>query len=128
MDTFDFPFHTVVVRYPDDQKRIKLGFGYTFAVQPFGPIERNFLLTLTGMQWFFDTEGVIDRTATPQRNIAFLIDFYETQRLNGEFLYTPPGFAECVVTFAGPLEILAALPGGMGVLPDLAVQLVEHPS
>jgi hypothetical protein len=125
METFDFPFFgSPTVEYPDDQKRLKLGRGYTFVTKPLDPIERIFKLNMTGMQWHVDQSGNVDATVDPQTNARALEIFYETHRLHGEFWFPRPGYGNVRVRFSKPLQ-MPQPEGNKGVIPAFEIELME---
>lgn len=124
MATFNFPFHPApAVEYPDDQKRIKLGNGWTQVVKPLGPLERVLKLEFEGLQYFLDGSGNLDETVNPTRNAYALEKFYETHRLDGEFTYPWDGRGNLTVRFNKPLRM--PQPGKNGVVPKVEIELIE---
>lgn len=127
MADWTFPYFELEFEYPDDQKRIKLGQGYTLATKAYGPLERVYTLKMTGLQWFLDAAGDVDRTQATDRNIALVMDFYEAQRMDGEWTIDLPGHGTKTVRFNKPLKIPASMKGGAGVLPEFEIELIEVP-
>lgn len=127
MADWTFPFFETELEYPDDQKRIKLGQGYTLTVQPFGPIERKFILTMNGMQRFLDSAGDVDKTIQADRNMDALLEFYEAKRLHTEWTIDIPAFGTRTVRFNRPLKMPKMMVGGFGVFPEFEIELIEVP-
>lgn len=124
MATFDF-IHTVRYKYREAGGVYPMGKGWEFRVAPSVPTTRIFTLTMTGMQWFTDTNGVVINTTSPDRNLLRLDQFYQTHQLHMTFTYPHPVFGNLTVRFDKPLEIPDAMKGGSGVVETFDIVLGE---
>lgn len=125
---FDFPYHRVATRWPQNSTSIALGGGYTFTSRANGPPQRSFSLEFEGMTWFINpTTGFPDATITPQRNLMALNNFYAAQQLSDPFYYDHPIYGRMVVKFLKPLEIPKVEIGGTGLVRGLQIELIEIP-
>lgn len=119
-----FSFET---KYPQSGTRLQLGNSYQFDVMPSSPDQRTFLLTLHGMAYFTNTNGTLNRTTKPERNILRLEDFYNAHKTALEFDLAHPVYGTVVCKFNTPLTIPSPLPNANGNLPSFEVELIEVP-
>lgn len=103
--TFDYPYHSVEDRYPENSKTVQFGNSWEFASKPSGPPQIQFRLQFEGMFWIFDSNNEVDRTTDPQINMAHLVDFYEAHQLYEKFTYPHPVRGDVTVRFAQPLIV-----------------------
>lgn len=127
METFPATYFTYATRYPQSGARLEMARSYIYTVEADAPDQRIFILTLPGMQYFTDHNGVIDPYTTPERNMAVLEDFYNTHRLALKFNFDHPVHGTVVCRFNQPLEVPEGIPEGNGVLNPLQVELIEIP-
>lgn len=127
METFDFPYHRQRTKYPENGVRAQFGGGYNFSAAPDAPDQRIFALEMSGMKFYADNAGVIDRSIYPDRNAAVLEDFYKAHGLWKSFLYPHPVHGDLVVKFKNPLDLPYGEKGGDGLLPTFEIELLEQP-
>ena len=126
-ERFDFPYHTFRTIYPESGTRVQFGKGYVFAARPDSPVQRRFVLKMTGMQYFVGENDEIDTETMPQRNMGRLQAFYEEHELWKSFVYPHPVLGDVLVKFNKPLDIPEGIIGGNGVLPEFEIELIEQP-
>lgn len=126
MAVFDFPYHRTRIQYPDDQSRVRFGYGFVFTAKPVFPVQRVFFLTMTGLQWFINDDETFDLLTEPTRNAKVFENFYLTHRLHTPFTYPAPGYGDVQVTFNRPLEMPLVEIGSAGMVPDFEVELLEQ--
>lgn len=127
MAVFPCEFFTFTTKYPESGTRIQLGGSYMFTAPPAAPDQRIFTLTLTGMQYFVNTNGTINTTLNISRNMAVLEQFYNDHKTYLTFDFNHPVLGVVKCKFNRPLEIPKGIPGGNGVLEAFDVELVEMP-
>lgn len=127
LQTFDFPYHRVMTKYPPSSLRVQFGRSYTFKSKPNAPDQRLFTLQFEGMKYYLDGLGVIDVTTSPYTNLAKLEAFYNIHKMSDEFLYPHPVYGDLVVVFSKPLEIPKGIKGGSGVVEDFELEFEEQP-
>lgn len=126
MQTFNFPYHTISVEYPESSKTMKFGRGYEFASKPDGPDQVKYTLHFFEGMSYFVTNGQPDRTVNPTRNILTLEDFYKEHRMYEKFIYPHPAEGNVIVRFASPLKY-EQRPLGLGVIKAFDVELITQP-
>lgn len=127
LETFDFPYHTTETVNPDTGFRGKFGGSYLVTSPPDSPDQREFKLGFTGMQFFVDGTGVVEIVTEVQRNMKVMIDFYILHKLHLSFNYIHPVYGQVVVKFNQPLPEPKGIKGGLGVIEDFEVTLIEIP-
>lgn len=125
MNTFDFYHLAPVIKFPDDQIRVKFGRNFTFTTDPLNPPERVFVLMMTGLRWSTNASGIAVNGPEAKICAKRFYDFYLSKRMHLSFDYDLPGFGVLKVRFNKPVELPSAIPGGTGVLPDFEVELIE---
>lgn len=126
LQTFDFPFHSIEVEYPESSKKITFGGGYEFASRPRGPDQVIYKLHFEAMSFFTNGAGVADRLINPQINILTLEDFYKAHRMYEKFIYPHPAEGNLTVRFKSPLKYKQQ-PLGLGVIEAFSVELITQP-
>lgn len=111
MDIFDFPNHTLEVKYPESSIAVAFGGGYEFTSKPKAPDQIEYTLNYEAMFFFETVKGYADEVKMPQINIRALELFYQKHRLYGKFIYPHPTEGDLVVRFAKPLEYKIAKDG-----------------
>lgn len=127
MANFPALYFSYATDYPESGQRIQLGRSYQFDAMPEAPDQRIFRLTLKGMTYFTNANGTINRATKPERNMAFLEDFYATHKRAKEFTLNHPVYGAVACKFNTPLKIPEPIFGGSGVFPDFQVELIEIP-
>ena len=127
MAVFPCEYFTYTTKYPESGTRVQLGGSYMFTAPPSAPDQRIFTLTLGGMQYFLNTNGSINRSTKPERNMAVLEDFYADHRLYLTFDFLHPVYGGIKCKFNRPLEVPRGMAGGNGVLEAFDVELIEIP-
>jgi hypothetical protein len=144
--TFDFPYHSVVHRYPaGDQTRF--GMGYQHATEADSPGQRELILSFPTMlhiknphtgTWLRKDDTRVDGaedaalTLLKKRSVICLDDFYASTRLSTRFYYTHYLFGSMVCRFAAPFEMPKVMESSRGIMNNIAsdpfdVRLIEHP-
>ncbi len=126
MATFDFPYHKFSTEYPESSFRLKLGGSYQFSAPPVAPDQRIFKLRFKALNYFF-TNGVINKTIHPERNLARLDEFYRLHKLHATFDYPHPVYGTVTVSFNKPFMIPEGTEGGQGVYENIEVEFIERP-
>lgn len=126
LQTFNFPNHTEEVAYPESSTRIQFGRGYAFVTKPQGPDQVRFTLHFELMQIFVNANGTINRTRSPQINLALLEDFYLAHRMHEKFILPSPRYGNTVVRFAKPFTYKMK-PGGFGTCEPFTLELESQP-
>lgn len=127
METFPCLYFTYETRYPESGTRMTLGNSYQFDTPPTAPDQRQFLLTLPGMQYFLDGGDQIDLTQQVGRNMAVLEKFYNDHKRALPFEFSHPLYGTVVCKFLSPLIVPKGVPGGQGMLQEVSVSLIEIP-
>lgn len=127
LESFDFMYHRLETLNPESGFRAQFGGSYLVTAAPDAPDMRVFKLAMTGMQFFLDSEGIIDETQTPDRNMKRLINFYHTHKLHKSFLYSHNVHGVVEVKFNKPLPEPKGVVGGFGVVEDFEIELIEIP-
>lgn len=127
METFDFPYHSMRVKYPEGQV-MHFGRGYSFGTKPLLPVARTFILHFNTMRWFLDTDGITPISSTePQVNLLKLLEFYDTHQMWKRFVYPSQLYGNTTVRFGTPFETPYVVGSGQGWSKDFEIQLVEQP-
>lgn len=128
MDTFNFPNHKVVTKYPDSSGRIQFGKNWIFTSAPDAPDQRIFTLSFKGFK-YYGSDGSPDLvTDASFNNMGALEAFYQSQRLNKSFLYPHPVYGTLTVRFNKPLEIPNGIENGDGMVEPFEIELIELPA
>lgn len=125
--TFDFCPNSLVPETlpPDVQPVITLN-GWTFSSKPSVPYQKKFRVTLHGLRWYLQNNGLFDVTTDPTRNARRLEQFYETNGTWDSFAWTHPNFGLMNVRFSAPVAVPMALPNSNGLVPTLEINLIHH--
>lgn len=128
MLTFPTTCFLVETKYPDSSVRVQFGKSWTFTAPPDAPDQRGFSLTLKGMKYYVNLDGSINATTGSDiNNLAALETFYQTVRLFDDFHFPHPIYGTLVCRFNKPLQIPKGIPGGLGVVEDMTIELIEVP-
>lgn len=129
MATFDFPYHTYETQYQENQFRARLGGNWLWTAAPDAPEQRIFKLSFKAMRWFFTSlsSDTIDRTATPQLNIAALEDFYKAHLLHTTFVYPAVYHGNVNCKFNKPFILPKGVEGGNGTVQGFELEFIEIP-
>lgn len=123
---FDFPMHTIEVKYPQSSTTVTFGGGYDFVSKPNAPDQVRYTLHFETMKYFVDPYGAVDRLINPTWNIAALEDFYREHRLYEKFVYPHPVEGNLIVRFGTPLTF-KSIKGGGGAVEPFSIELVLQP-
>jgi len=104
MDIFDFPYHTLDVKYPDSSIVVSFGGGYDFTSVPKAPDQVEYTLNYEAMFFFETISGFANSSYLPKVNMRTLEEFYIKHKLHGKFIYPHPTEGDLTVKFAKPLE------------------------
>lgn len=135
METFTFPYHSVIDRYPDSSPAMQFGKGYRFVSKPRGPDQIAFVLNFPHM-WFFETitnpgqpteTRTVNNTKEPLRNMQRIIEFYERHGLYKKFVYPHPRRGNLVVRFQKPLEVPEVERDMMGKTESFKIEMILEP-
>ena len=126
METFNFPLHTLSVKYPDSSVKVQFGKGYEFASAPRGPDQVEYTLEFDAMFFFESSPGVLDKVTRPTVNMAVLEDFYQLVKLYTKFIYPHPTLGNLTVRFGEPLAYKVAK-NGKGRVEPFSIKLVLQP-
>lgn len=125
--TFDFcPNGTVPELLPPESPNVVTMNGWTFSAKPSIPYQRKFRLTLHGLRWYLQSNGMFDETTAPTLNARRLEKFYETNGTWDNFQWTHPHLGLLTCRFASPVSLPAGLPNSNGLLPAVEVTLIHH--
>lgn len=124
--TFDFaPNGTVPEVLPPEAQPVVTMNGWTFSSKPSVPYQKKFRLTLHGMRWYLQANGLFDITTDPFMNARRLELFYETNGLWDKFTWVHPHIGGLNVRFASPLQIPMGIANSNGLVPALEVNLIH---
>ncbi len=126
LDTFNFPYHTLSVDYPDSSAKIKFGRGYEFATKPEGPDQLTLTLNYDAMFFYESSPGVVDRARNTSINMQLMEDFYIDKRLYTKFYYPHPLWGNTIVRFQDPLKY-KIVKGGLGSVESFTLKMVTQP-
>lgn len=126
METFEFPYHTLEVKYPDSSFKLSLGRGYEFVSRPRGPDQVAYTLHFKAMWFFEDPPGTLDTTTRPELNMAVLEAFYNEHKMYEKFIYPHPTLGDLVVRFAEPLAY-KVMENGRGAVEPFSIRLMLQP-
>lgn len=124
--TFNFPYHTLGVKYPESGARVSFGRGYQFASKPKGPDQLQYTLDFPAMFFFENPLGTFDLVTRPEINMQVLVNFYEAHRLYEPFYYPHPVLGNVTVRFDEPLEY-KVVPNGWGRVEPFSIKLITQP-
>lgn len=125
--TFDFcPNGTVPEIIPPESPTVVSLNGWTFSSKPSVPYQKKFRVTLHGMRWYLQANGLFDETTDLQHNARRLEKFYETNGTWDNFQWTHPHLGVLTVRFASPVQIPAGIPNSNGLVPAFEVTLLHH--
>lgn len=127
LDTFNFPYHTFETDNPTSGVNIQLGGSYMFTTPPTDPDQRIFTLSFPAMKYYVGEDGLPEAGTEPTKNMKTLSDFYRAHLLYKSFLYPHPVYGTLEVKFNKPLKEPKVTDGGMGVVKDITIELVEIP-
>ena len=126
MDTFNFPYHTLGVKYPDSSVKMSFGNGWEFASKPKGPDQLAYSLKFDIMMFFELAPNLYDEDINPELNMRKLELFYQKHRLFEKFYYPHPVEGNIVVRFQKPLEY-DIVKGGQGAVEPFTIYLTTQP-
>lgn len=125
--TFDFApdRHVPVTLPPEPMQTVSMN-GWTFSAKPTVPYVRKFRLTLHGMRWYLQGNGLFDVTTNPSFNARRLEAFYEANGTWDNFAYAHPHFGTMQCRFASAVSIPEGLPNSGGLIDGFQVELIQH--
>lgn len=126
MDTFNFPYHTLGVKYPESSAKLTFGRGWEFASKPQGPDQLNYMLNFDFMMFFELAPNLYDEDINPEVNMRKLELFYQKHRLYEKFYYPHPVEGNIIVRFQKPLEYVIKK-GGLGSVEPFSITLTTQP-
>lgn len=127
METFNFPYHLWSEEFPESSFKAQFGGGYEFASEPNAPDQIIYTLTFPGMWFFKNTNGTVNLTTEPKRNMGLLRQFYQNHRLHKYFLWPHPIDGNVRVRFKNPLVTPKGVPDGRGLVEPFEIKLRLQP-
>jgi hypothetical protein len=126
METFDFPYFTWAVKYPESSAGVKFGRGWEFTTAPKGPDQVTYTLKFKTMVFFTDEAGRVIPSVRPEININRLEKFYQRHRLWKRFKLPLPGHGTMIVRFSKPLDYALA-EDGKGTVEPFQLEILTQP-
>lgn len=128
MDTFSFcPDRMVAETLPRDAPQSVMSLnGWQFTARPTTPYQRKLKVTLHGLRWYTQANGLYDTTTNPTFNARLLEQFYEAHETWDPFLFNHPHFGTMTVRFAATLAVPAGLPNSGGLIGPVEVNFIHH--
>lgn len=125
--TFDFCPNSLVPETlpPDVQPLVSMN-GWTFASKPSVPYAKRFKVTLHGLRWYLQTNGLFDVATDPTRNARRLEQFYETNGTWDKFTWVHPHFGSMNVRFASPVSVPMGIANSNGLVSAFEINLLHH--
>lgn len=127
-DLWDFcPAYMVPETEPptSDAKGVSMN-GWFFSSKPKVPYQKSFNVTLQGMSWHLQANGLYDTTTDPAYNARRLELFYEAHGLWEAFDFPHPHLGTLSVRFKEPLRIPKAIVNSNGLIEPFEMKLVHH--
>lgn len=125
LQTFNFPFHKVSLRYPERSATARLGGGWDHVTKPLAPISKILTLHFQTMKFFEEGESLT--SLQMQYSAGHLEDFYIAHEQHREFIYNHPRHGNLLVRFQKPLEIPKGHTGADGAIEPFQISLKELP-
>jgi hypothetical protein len=110
---------------PDPVKGISMN-GWTFTAKPTIPYQRKWKVTLHGMKWFLQSNGLFDTTTQPMINARRLELFYQSNGVWDNFSWTHPHLGALTCRFDAAVAVPAGIPNSGGLIEAFEITLVEH--
>lgn len=125
--TFDFcPDSQVPELLPPDPVQGMSMNGWNFSAKPNVPFQASYKVTLHGLRWHLQSNGLFDNTTNPTINARRLEEFYRANGTWDNFTWVHPHIGALVVRFAQTLVIPAGMPNGNGLIEPVEIRLVHH--
>lgn len=123
---FDFCPNSLVPETlpPEVQPVVSLN-GWTFASRPSVPYAKKFKVTLHGMRWYLQANGLFDSTTDTTRNARRLEQFYETNGIWDKFTWTHPHFGLLNVRFSQPVTVPMGIANSNGLISAFEITLLH---
>lgn len=126
MAVFNFPYHTIEVKYPESSVKVAFGGGYEFASKPKAPDQVEYTLSFPAMFFFETVPGVEDVTPHPAVNMTVLENFYNAHKMYEKFTYPHPTKGNIQVRFGDPLSY-KIVSNGKGRVEPFSIKLISQP-
>lgn len=125
--TWDFVPNGLVVENtpPEQQGNIQFN-GWTFSAKPVVPYQMGFLVTLHGLQWFLQSNGLYDDTTSPTINARRFEEFVQSHGVWSPFTFPHPHLGSQQVRFRNLPKIPKAIENSNGVIEAFEVELIQH--
>jgi hypothetical protein len=124
--TFDFcPNSLVPETLPPDSPAVVSLNGWTFSSKPSIPYQKRFKVTLHGLRWHLQSNGLFDVTTNPTINARRLEQFYETNGIWDKFAWTHPHFGLLNVRFSSPVIVPMGIENSNGLIPAFEINLIH---
>lgn len=124
--TFDFcPKSLVPEILPPESPAVVSLNGWTFSSKPSIPYAKKFKVTLHGLRWYLQSNGLFDETTDPTYNARKLEKFYETNGLWDKFLWTHPHIGVMNVRFAQAVQIPMGIANSNGMIAAFEITLIH---
>jgi hypothetical protein len=125
--TFDFCPNSMVPKTVPPEPARGMGLnGWEFTSKPAVPYRRKFKITLGGLRWYLQSNGLYDTTTNPTVNASRLEAFYKTHQNWLSFNYPHPHIGTIVCLFDGIVEVPAGIPNSGGLVELLEIGLIEY--
>lgn len=125
--TFNFPYHKVSTRHPQQGTNLKLGGSWSYNSKPSSPPQRVFTLEFKILK-YYGAAGALDLVTDSEINLGALEAFYNAHLQHTEFFYPHPIYGALRVKFQKPLEIPTGIEGGGGAIAGIGLLFIEQPS
>lgn len=100
--------------------------GWPFSSRPRVPYQRTFIVTLQGMQWYLQANGLYDDATNAAYNAHALELFYAANGTWDSFTFNHPHLGAITCRFAEPVQVPEAIPNSGGLIDKFDIKLVEH--
>lgn len=125
--TFNFcPNSQVPEELPPDPISVVTMNGWSFSAKPSVPYQAKWKVTLHGLRWYLQNNGLFDTTTDTAHNARLLEEFYRARQTWDTFTWNHPHIGPLTVRFASPLVIPAGVANSGGAIDPVEVTFIHH--
>jgi hypothetical protein len=125
--TFDFcPASQVPEELPPEPLQGMSMNSWSFSAKPTVPYQAKWKVTLYGLQWYLQSNGMFDAATDPTHNARRLELFYRARQTWDTFTWSHPHIGPLLVRFETPVIIPAGMTNSNGQVGPIDVTFVHH--
>jgi hypothetical protein len=126
--TWNFcPNGLVVKNKPPKESGVSINMnGWNFGAKSTQPYQMSFSVTMHGLTWFLQTNGLYDVTTSPTVNARLFEQFVQAHGTWDPFVFPHPHLGNINARFENLPEVPEGIPNSGGLIAAFEVNLIHH--